>query len=65
MVSVGPASREVSSFRVFQDARNLASLGNTSPDVLISHGFFKHYVWTLDFDERKLYLRPVASGDAE
>ena len=62
-VSVGPVSREVSSFIVFPDTRNLPSLGDASPDVLISHGFFKHYVWTMDFDERKLYLRSVAPGE--
>ena len=61
MVSIGPASHDVSSFSVFQDGRNFASLGDTTPDVLISHGFFKHYVWTMDFDERKLYLRPTTS----
>ncbi|HIN10439.1 MAG TPA: DUF3471 domain-containing protein [Acidobacteria bacterium] len=63
-VVIGPASREVSSFSVFPDARNLVGLGGVSPPVLISHGFFKHYVWTMDFDERKLYLRPVTSGEA-
>ena len=63
IVSIGPASRHVSSFSVFQDGRNLANLGDTTPDVLISHGFFKHYVWTMDFDERKLYLRPVTPGE--
>ena len=63
-VGIGPASREVSSFSVFPDARNLVGLGGISPPVLISHGFFKHYVWTMDFDERKLYLRPVTSGEA-
>ena len=62
-VSIGPASREVSSFSVFPDGRNLAGLGDTSPDVLISHGFFRHYVWTMDFDERKLYLQPAAQGE--
>ena len=63
-VGVGPASREVSSFSVFPDGRNLVNLGDVSPEVLISHGFFKHYVWTMDFDERKLFLRPVASDEA-
>ena len=58
-VSIGSASREVSSFGVFPDTRNLAGLGGIAPPVLISHGFFKHYVWTMDFDEHKLYLRPV------
>jgi len=61
-VTIGPVSREVSSFSVFPDARNLGGLGGVSPPVLISHGFFKHYVWTMDFDERKLYLRPAAEN---
>ncbi|MEE2790635.1 MAG: aspartyl protease family protein [Acidobacteriota bacterium] len=61
-VAIGPVSREVSSFSVFPDARNLGGLGGVSPPVLISHGFFKHYVWTMDFDERKLYLRPAAES---
>ena len=59
--SVGSVSREVSSFSMFPDRRNLPSLDAISPDVLISHDFFRHYVWTMDFDERKLYLRPAAS----
>ena len=63
-VGIGPASREVSSFSVFPDARNLVGLGGISPPVLISNGFFKHYVWTMDFAERKLYLRPVTPGEA-
>ena len=63
-VSIGPASREVSSFSVFPDTRNLAGLGGIAPPVLISHGFFKHYVWTMDFDEHKLYLRPVTLSEA-
>ena len=46
---------------MFPDRRNLPSLDAISPDVLISHDFFRHYVWTMDFDERKLYLRPAAS----
>ncbi len=58
-VSVGTASRERNSFSVFADDRNFASLGDLRPDVLISHGFFKNYTWTLDFDTRKLYMRPV------
>ena len=60
--SVGPVSRAVSSFSVFPDGRNLANLNGTSPDALISHGFFKHYVWTMDFDDRKLFLHPVRPG---
>ena len=59
-VSIGPASREVSSFSVFPDRRNLPRLDNTGPDVLLSHGFLKHFVWTLDFDNYRLYVRPVA-----
>ena len=30
------------------------------PDVLLSHGYLKHYVWTLDFDDYRLYLEPVS-----
>ncbi len=59
-VSVGLVSREVGSFAVFQDRRNLPRLDNTGPDVLLSHGFLKHFVWTLNFDDYRLYLRPVA-----
>ena len=58
-VGVGPVSREVSSFSVFPDRRNLPRLENTGPDVLLSHGFLKHFVWTLDFDDYRLYVRPV------
>ena len=58
-VNIGPASREVSSFSVFPDRRNLPRLNNTGPDVLLSHGFLKHFVWTLDFDDYRLYVRPV------
>ena len=58
-VSLGPVRRDVSSFSVFSDRRNLPRLGNTGPDVLLSHGFLKHYVWTLDFDDYRLYLRPT------
>ena len=58
-VGVGPVSREVSSFSVFPDRRNLQRLENTGPDVLLSHGFLKHFVWTLDFDDYRLYVRPV------
>ena len=59
-VSVGSANREVSSFSVFPDRRNLSRLEGTGPDILLSHGFFKHFVWTLDFDNYRLYLRPSA-----
>jgi predicted aspartyl protease len=59
LVSVGPVSREVSSFSVFPDRRNLPRLENTGPDILLSHGFLKHFVWTLDFDDYRLYVRPV------
>jgi hypothetical protein len=58
-VSVGSANREVSSFSVFPDRRNLSRLENTGPEVLLSHGFLKHFVWTLDFDEYRLYLKPI------
>ncbi|MFP6573289.1 MAG: retropepsin-like aspartic protease [Vicinamibacterales bacterium] len=59
LVSVGPVSREVSSFSVFPDRRNLPRLENTGPDIPLSHGFLKHFVWTLDFDDYRLYVRPV------
>ena len=62
-VSIGLATRVVSSFSVFPDTRNLVDLGGLAPSVLISHGFFKHYVWTMDFDEYKLYLQPVTLGE--
>jgi len=58
-VSVGSANREVSSFSVFPDRRNLSRLENTGPDILLSHGFLKHFVWTLDFDDYRLYLKPI------
>ena len=58
-VSVGSANREVSSFSVFPDRRNLSGLENTGPDILLSHGFLKHFVWTLDFDDYRLYLKPI------
>ena len=59
-VSLGPVRRNVSSFSVFSDRRNLPRLENTGPDVLLSHGFLKHYVWTLDFDDYRLYLQPAS-----
>ena len=59
-VNLGPVRRDVSSFVVFSDRRNLPRLGNIGPDVLLSHGFLKHYVWTLDFDAYRLHLRPMS-----
>lgn len=59
-VSLASMTRDVSSFAVFPDRRNLPRLGDVGPDVLLSHGYLKHYVWTLDFDDYRLYLEPVS-----
>jgi len=58
-VTVGSANREVSSLLVFPDRPNWPRLESTGPDILLSHGFLKHFVWTLDFDDYRLYLKPI------
>ena len=40
------------------DRRNLASWHGLQPDALLSHGFLKDFVWTIDFDLRVYRLRP-------
>ena len=65
LVSVGSGNREVSSFSVFPDRRNLPRLESTGPDILLSHGFLKHFVWTLDFDDYKLYLKPIPPSSVD
>jgi len=62
-VSLASMTRDVSSFVVFTGTdqwRNLPRLEDVGPDVLLSHGYLKHYVWTLDFDDYRLYLEPVS-----
>jgi predicted aspartyl protease len=62
-VALGSASREDCSIHVFGDQRNLASFGGLQPGALISHGFLKHFVWTIDFDRRQYSLKEASRED--
>jgi hypothetical protein len=60
-IRLGPAVRTGTSILAARDARNLREFHGLVPDALISHGFLKGFVWTIDFDRRQYLL----AGEAE
>ena len=63
---LGPVELGNQAVRVTPDSRGY-SFSGVRPDALLSYGFLKHCVWTLDFDTRTWYLYsfrdPVAAAD--
>lgn len=54
-IRLGPVELENQGFRVTPGSRGFSFAG-VKTDALLSHGFLKHTVWTIDFDTRTWYL---------
>jgi hypothetical protein len=62
-IRLGTVSRSGCSMHVFGDQRNLPSFGGLQPTAIISHGFLKDFVWTIDFDHHQYFLTEIAKQD--
>ena len=64
-IRLGPGVRKDTSILVARGARNLMEFHGLVPDALISHGFLKGFVWTIDFDRRQYLLAGAAETPPE